>query len=239
MVSPSKNFNLISIIVPCYNEEQTIIKIIDKINNNKIKNKEIIVVDDNSTDNSFHLLSEVSVKYKNLHILQNKKNKGKGYCVRKGIDRSKGDIILIQDADLEYDPNEHIKLIEPILNDCADVVYGSRFFGGSKRRVLYFYHRIANYILTFLSNLTTNLDLTDMETCFKAFKSDIVKNISLKEDRFGFEPEITAKISKIPNCRIYEVGISYNGRKYSEGKKIKLIDAFEALYCILKYKFFN
>lgn len=227
------------IIIPCFNEENTIELIIKKVQENKIKDKKLIVIDDGSYDNTSKILTTLQKSYKNLEVLTNNQNFGKGYCIRLALKKINEGIVLIQDADLEYSPSEHLKLLNPIFEDKADIVYGSRFFGGSERRVLYFYHRVANFILTMLSNLTTNLDLTDMETCFKAFKYDMIKNIDLKENRFGFEPEITSKISKLSNCRVYEVGISYNGRKYEDGKKIKLKDAFVALYCIFRYWIFD
>ena len=227
----------LSIIIPCYNENSTIEKIIDKINNQKNFNKEIIVIDDCSTDGTTEILNNLKDKISYLSI--NEKNHGKGFCIKKGIEKATGDIILIQDADLEYDPAEYEKLIMPIYNDQADVVYGSRFVGSECKRVLYFWHRVANYLLTFLSNMFTNINLTDMEVCYKVFRSDIIKKISLRENRFGFEPEITAKISKIKNIRIYEVGVSYFGRTYSEGKKIRWRDGISAVRCIVYYNLFK
>ena len=226
----------ISIIIPCYNEYTTIKKILEKINNQKNFDKEIIVVDDCSLDGSLEILKNLKNQINSLIL--NKKNYGKGYCIKKGIEIATGDIILIQDADLEYDPNDYEKLLNPIVNDYADVVYGSRFIGSDQKRVLFFWHSIGNKFLTLLSNMFTNLNLTDMECCYKAFRSEIIKNINLKENRFGFEPEITAKISK-KNIKIYEVGIKYYGRKYSEGKKITWKDGFRAIYCILYYNLFN
>ena len=227
---------MITIIIPCYNEAKTIAIIVDKILKfNKYK-FEIIIVDDYSTDGTREILKdEISTKVS--LIIYNEKNYGKGYCIKKGIEKSKGNIILIQDADLEYDPNDYPKLINPIINNHADVVYGSRFVGGDEKRVLFFWHTVANKILTLISNMFTNLNLTDMECGYKVFRSEVLKKITLNQNRFGFEPEITAKISKM-NVRIFEVGVSYFGRTYSEGKKITYKDAFDALYCIIKYNIF-
>ena len=231
----------LSIIIPCYNEEKTIIPLLISINKVQLIDnieKEIIIIDDKSKDDSIYVINKYNQENNSkIKLLINEKNCGKGYSIKKGIDESTGNFIIIQDADLEYSPSEYNKLILPILNNFADVVYGSRFKGGDPHRVLFFWHSIGNKILTFLSNVTTNLNLTDMETCYKLFKSDVIKNIQLKENRFGFEPEITAKISKIKNIRIYEVGISYYGRTYDEGKKINWRDGFRAIYCILKYSF--
>jgi glycosyltransferase involved in cell wall biosynthesis len=227
----------ISIIIPCYNEEKTIKKIIQKVIDNKEFRKEIIVIDDNSTDNSIKILKENS----NLinHLIINDKNYGKGYCIRQGIKVATGDIIIIQDADLEYDPSDYSKLINPIKNGYADVVYGSRFVGSGEKRVLLYWHTVGNFILTQLSNMFTNLNLTDMENCYKIFKSEVIKSITLKENRFGFEPEVTAKISKINNIRIYEVGVKYYGRSYDEGKKINWKDGISAIRCIFYYNLFS
>jgi glycosyltransferase involved in cell wall biosynthesis len=226
----------LSIIIPCYNESNTIEKIINKVINQKDYDKEIIVIDDFSTDGSIEILKNFDEK-KVIKLILNNLNRGKGYCVKKGIEQSTGDIILIQDADLEYDPDDYKKLLKPIINDNADVVYGSRFIGSEQKRVLFFWHSIGNKFLTLLSNIFTNLNLTDMECCYKVFKSEVVKNIELKENRFGFEPEITAKISK-KDIRIFEVGVKYFGRKYSEGKKIGWKDGFRAIYCIVFYNLF-
>tara|TARA_B100001057_G_scaffold491779_1_gene582760 strand:+ start:37 stop:729 length:693 start_codon:yes stop_codon:yes gene_type:complete len=223
----------ISVIIPCYNEEKTIEKIVSKILNLKDLNLEIIIVDDNSTDLSKDII-ENKLKNKINKFIINDRNYGKGYSIRKGFEVASGDVILIQDADLEYDPNDYEKLLKPIKDGFADVVYGSRFIGSEEKRVLYFWHMIGNKILTLISNMLTNLNLTDMEVCYKVFKSDVIKNIELKENRFGFEPEITAKISK-KKIRIYEVGVKYFGRTYSEGKKINWKDGFSALRCIIKY----
>ena len=226
----------LSIIIPCYNESNTIEKIINKVINQKDYDKEIIVIDDFSTDGSIEILKNFDEK-KVIKLIFNNLNRGKGYCVKKGIEQSTGDIILIQDADLEYDPDDYKKLLKPIINDNADVVYGSRFIGSEQKRVLFFWHSIGNKFLTLLSNIFTNLNLTDMECCYKVFKSKVIKDIELKENRFGFEPEITAKISK-KDIRIFEVGVKYFGRKYSEGKKIGWKDGFRAIYCIFFYNLF-
>ena len=223
----------LSIIIPVYNEVKTLEEILKRIKNQTHLDKEIILIDDCSTDGSRELI-ENKLKLQIDKILLNEKNFGKGYSVRQGIKAAEGDIILIQDADLEYSPSDYDKLINPILNNNADVVYGSRFIGSDEKRVLFFWHTIGNKFLTLLSNIFTNLNLTDMENCFKVFRSDIVKNIRLNENRFGFEPEITAKISK-KNFRIYEVGVKYYGRKYKDGKKITWKDGFSAIRCIIYY----
>ena len=205
----------ISIIIPCYNEESTIKEILRKVHAQSKFNKEIIVIDDFSSDNTREILkNEINVQIDK--ILFNDKNYGKGYSIKKGINAASGDYILIQDADLEYDPSDYERLLKPLEKGVADVVYGSRFIGTSERRVLYFWHTVGNKFLTLLSNMFSNLNLTDMEVCYKVFKSNVLKNIDLKENRFGFEPEVTAKLQK--NIKIYEVGISYFGRKYSDGK---------------------
>jgi len=228
---------MISVIIPCYNEKNTIEKIVEKIIALKDLDKEIIIVDDNSTDGTKDILKNIINKNVSK-IYFNETNQGKGFCVKKGIQEAIGDIILIQDADLEYDPREYSKLIKPILDGHADVVYGSRFIGGDERRILFFWHTIANRMLTLLSNMFTNLNLTDMETCYKVFKTDIIKKIDLQEKGFGFDPEVTAKISKL-KPRIFEVGISYFGRTYEQGKKINLKDAFIVLKCIIIYNLFK
>ena len=227
----------ISILIPCYNEEKTIEKIINKILDLKDLNLEIIIVDDNSTDSSRSIIN-TKLKDKIHKLILNDKNYGKGYSIRKGIEAATGEVLIIQDADLEYDPKDYQKLLEPFILGVADVVYGSRFISSDKKRVLYFWHTVGNKILTLLSNIFTNLNLSDMEVGYKAFKTDVIKNIDLKENRFGFEPEVTAKIAK-KSLRLYEVGISYYGRKYNEGKKITWKDGFSAIRCILKYNLFN
>jgi glycosyltransferase involved in cell wall biosynthesis len=227
----------LSVIIPCFNEISTIKEIVSKINNEKNYNKEIIIIDDNSTDGTIEILkNELSEKVD--HIIYNEKNYGKGYSVRKGIEIASGDALIIQDADLEYDPSDYSKLIEPIKNGYADVVYGSRFIGTDQKRVLNYWHSLGNYWLTLISNMLTNINLTDMEVCYKAFKSECIKKIVLKENRFGFEPEITAKIAK-KKLRIYEVGIKYFGRTYVEGKKIGWKDGISAIRCIIFYNLFS
>jgi len=236
--------NKISIIVPAYNEESTINIIADKLLNlyliNNIK-KEIIIINDCSTDNTEHLIQNIiqSNPLAEITYIKHEKNLGKGAAIHSGIKNATGDYLIIQDADLEYDPSEINKLLKPVLDGYADVVYGSRFIGGAPHRILFFWHTIGNKFLTFLSNFFTNLNLTDMETCYKLFKTSIIKTISLQEKRFGFEPEITSKIAKIKGIRIYEVGISYYGRTYLEGKKINWKDGFKAIYCIIRYNLFN
>tara|TARA_Y100000589_G_scaffold146491_1_gene140129 strand:+ start:584 stop:1327 length:744 start_codon:yes stop_codon:yes gene_type:complete len=234
--STKKDEILLSIIVPCFNEIKTIKKIITKIKNSPVKSKEIVIIDDFSNDGSREFLS--MLKDEIITVKFHKINKGKGAAISTGIKSAKGKIIIIQDADLEYDPNEYPNLINPIINNKADIVYGSRFKGGQPHRVVYFWHRVGNGFLTLLSNIFTDLNLSDMETCYKAFRSEIIKNIKIEEKRFGFEPEITAKISK-NDFRIYEVGISYYGRTYKEGKKIGWRDGFKAIWCILKYNLIN
>ena len=227
---------MITIIIPCYNEVKTIEIIVNKILKLNKYEFEIIIVDDYSVDGTREILKD-KLSSKVSLIIYNEKNYGKGFCIKKGIEQSNGNIILIQDADLEYDPNDYPKLINPIINNYADVVYGSRFVGGDEKRVFFFLHTVANKILTLISNIFSNLNLTDMECGYKCFRSEVLKKITLNQNRFGFEPEITAKISKM-NVRIFEVGVSYFGRTYSEGKKITYKDAFNALYCIIRYNIF-
>ena len=223
----------LSVVIPCYNEEKTIRKIVDAVRAAPYEDKEIIVVDDCSKDGTRDVLRGEIVPLV-AKILYHEVNQGKGAALRTGIQAATGDIVIIQDADLEYDPNEYPRLVEPIVQDRADVVFGSRFLGGSEHRVLYFWHRVGNGMLTGLSNMFTNLNLSDMETCYKAFRREIIQGITIEEDRFGFEPEVTAKVAKT-RCRVYEVGISYYGRTYEEGKKIGWRDGVRALQCILKY----
>jgi len=236
----SSNLQKVSIIIPCFNEENTIEKIVNKVLEETLNfsylNFEIIVINDASTDATQKILE----KYENkkFKFLINKKNFGKGYSLKRGINEANGDIILFQDADLEYDPSDYKKLLKPILDGNADVVFGSRFIGSGEKRVLYFWHRIGNLFLTILSNMCSNLNLTDMEIGYKVFRSNIIKKILLQENRFGIEPEITAKIAKT-KCRIYEVGVSYFGRTYQEGKKITWKDGLSAIRCIFYYNFFS
>ena len=227
----------LSIIIPCYNELNTIDAIIDAVNAAPYPDKEIIIVDDYSKDGTRDKLkNSIENSGRVSQVLYHEVNQGKGAALRTGIAAATGDLVIIQDADMEYDPNEYPRLVEPILNNRADVVFGSRFLGGDAHRVLYFWHRVGNGFLTLLSNMFTNLNLTDMETCYKVFRREIIQGIKIEENRFGFEPEITAKIAKL-HCRIFEVGISYYGRTYDEGKKIGWRDGFRAIYCIVKYRF--
>jgi glycosyltransferase involved in cell wall biosynthesis len=226
----------ISVIIPCYNEVSTIEIILKKILKEKKFKKEIIIIDDASTDGTREILKRKIVNSIS-HLILNKKNYGKGFSIRRGIEIATGDIILIQDADLEYDPGDYAKLIEPIANNYADVVYGSRFVGSEKKRVLNYWHSVGNKFLTLLSNMFTNINLTDMEVCYKVFKSNVIKKVKLKENRFGFEPEVTAKIAKM-KVSIFEVGVKYYGRTYADGKKITWIDGISAIRCIFKYNLF-
>ncbi len=226
----------ISIIIPCYNEAETIGNLLSAVLNVKIPyHKEIIIVDDCSSDDSFEIIDNYS-KNSDIKAFRHKQNQGKGASLRTGISHATGDIVIIQDADLEYDPNEYPNLIKPFKDGVADVVYGSRFKGAQAERILYFWHSMGNKFLTLFSNMLTNLNLTDMETCYKVFRRDVIQNIKIRENRFGFEPEVTAKIAAYkPRLRIYEVGISYYGRTYEEGKKINWKDGVAAIWCILKY----
>lgn len=230
----------LSIIIPAFNEEATIYQILDKVSEVNLLNdleKEILIIDDCSSDRTAQFIFDYQHKNPQLKISYHKqiKNQGKGAAIHRGILLANGDYIIIQDADLEYDPEDYNLMLSPLLKGKADVVYGSRFIGGNPRRVLFFWHTIGNKFLTFLSNVFTNLNLTDMETCYKMFKGPILKEINLKEKRFGFEPEVTSKVAKFNDIKIFEVGISYYGRTYNEGKKIGWRDGFRAIYCILKY----
>ncbi len=235
---------ILSIVVPAYNEEATIHNILEKLNEltliDEVK-KEIIVVNDCSKDKTEEVIQSFISSNEKANIIYKKHevNQGKGAALHTGIASATGDFLVIQDADLEYDPNEFNDLLKPLLAGVADVVYGSRFMGGNPHRILFFWHSIGNKFLTFVSNMFTNLNLTDMETCYKMFRTSIVQGLKLKEKRFGFEPEVTAKISRIPKIRIYEIGISYYGRTYDEGKKIGWRDGFRAIYSILKYNLFD
>ena len=231
---------MLSIVIPLYNEVQTIYEVLSKVSGVVLPDsmdREIVIVDDASTDDSCREVERFCQSHPKVKVNLTKqdRNYGKGAALRRGIEASKGEFIVIQDADLEYDPNEYLNLLQPILEGRADVVYGSRFMGGNPHRILFFWHTIGNKFLTFLSNALTNLNLTDMETCYKMFRAEMLKGINLKENRFGFEPEVTAKISRVKGIRIYEVGISYYGRTYDEGKKINWKDGVRALWCILKY----
>lgn len=231
---------LLSIIIPAYNEARTIHLILNKVKTVHLiegLQKEVVIVNDCSTDSTEAAIEQYIAGNPDLNIryLRHEVNAGKGAAIHTGIKHATGDLVIIQDADLEYDPREYNLLIQPIFEGFADVVYGSRFMGGKPHRVLFFWHTIGNKILTFLSNMFTDLNLSDMETCYKLFKREIIQNIQLEEKRFGFEPEVTAKIARIPKIRIYEVGISYYGRTYLEGKKIGWRDGFRAIYCVLKY----
>ena len=237
------NIKKLSIVIPAYNEGNTIHLILDKVAAvNLVQNieKEVIIVNDCSTDHTEEAIQNyISNTNLNIQYFKHDYNQGKGAALHTGISKATGEYLIIQDADLEYDPEEYNDLLKPVIQGHADVVYGSRFMGSNPHRILFFWHTIGNKFLTFLSNLFTNLNLTDMETCYKLFDTKIIQSIALKEKRFGFEPEVTAKISRVPKIRIYEVGISYYGRTFEEGKKIGWKDGFRALYCILKYNLFS
>ena len=235
-------FRTLSIVIPAYNEARTIHLILDCVRAVELINgieKEIIVVNDCSRDNTEQAVQDYMAAHPELpiHYFRHEQNQGKGAALHTGIQAATGEYVIIQDADLEYDPEEYNVLLVPIVSGRADVVYGSRFMGGRPHRVLFFWHSLGNQLLTFLSNAMTNMNLTDMETCYKLFRRDMLQSLNLTEKRFGFEPEVTAKIARVPNVRIYEVGISYHGRTYAEGKKIGWRDGFRAIYCILKFRF--
>jgi len=241
MIKKQNNFKTLSVVIPVYNEKETLEKILKKVDRAPAMGlkKEILLIDDGSKDGTKKLYPKIKKQYKNVVILEKKQNEGKGAALRDGFKKATGEIVIVQDADLEYDPNEYPQLLEPIVTNKADVVYGSRFLSPRPHRVLYYTHYVANKLLTSFSNLFTNLNLTDMETCYKVFRSEVIKGINLKQDRFGFEPEVTAKIRKIKGIRIYEVGISYYGRTYEEGKKIGFKDFLKAIYCVIRYNLFK
>jgi glycosyltransferase involved in cell wall biosynthesis len=229
---------VISIVVPCYNESKTLETIITRVLVADVSGleREIVIVDDGSQDDSVNIAKALAERHPNIRVLEHKTNQGKGAALRTGFEAATGEIILVQDADLEYSPSDYPRLLAPILDDRADVVYGSRFRSGSEMRVLFFWHNVGNSLLTLFSNMMTNLNLTDMETCYKVFRREVIQAVTIQEDRFGFEVEITAKIARMPvRPRIYEVGISYSGRTYSEGKKITWKDGIRAIWCILRY----
>lgn len=227
----------LSVVIPCFNELGTIGKVIEAVKASPVKDCEIIIVDDCSTDGTINLLQS-RIKSEVARVIYHKKNQGKGAALRTGFAAATGDIVIVQDADLEYDPQEYPLLLEPILKGKADVVFGSRFQGSRPHRVVYYWHMVGNKVLTTLSNMFTNLNLSDMETCYKVFRREVIQSIKIEENRFGFEPEITAKVAKM-ECRIYEVGISYYGRTYKEGKKIGWKDGVRAIFCIFKYNLFR
>ncbi len=229
----------LSVVIPCYNEVHTVEALIHRVETAPYPDKEIILVEDGSSDGTREkIANEIAPRKPSLTVIYHDRNRGKGAALRSGFQAASGDIVIVQDADLEYDPNDYPRLLAPILDGRADVVFGSRFSGGDPHRVVYYWHMVGNRLLTTLSNMLTNINLTDMETCYKVFRREVIKSISIEEDRFGFEPEITAKVAKL-GCRIYEVGISYSGRTYKEGKKINWKDGVSALRCILKYNLFR
>ena len=228
----------LSIVIPCYNESKTIRAIVDAVRAAPVAEKEIIVVDDCSSDGTRDIL-RAEIEPLVARVIYHESNQGKGAALRTGFAATTGDVVIVQDADLEYDPQEFPRLLKPVLDGKADVVFGSRFMGAEAHRVVYFWHMVGNRFLTLLSNMFTNLNLTDMETCYKLFRREVLQKIRIEEDRFGFEPEITAKMARLKDCRIYEVGISYYGRTYAEGKKIGWRDGFRALYAIVRYNLFT
>lgn len=227
----------VSVVIPVYNEHRTVMEVIRRVCAVPI-DKEVVVVDDGSSDGTRDILAEHAARDDGVRVLFHDRNRGKGAALRTGIAAVSGEVVIIQDADLEYDPAEYPRLLKPIEQEKADVVYGSRFMGADPHRVLYFWHYVGNKLVTLVSNAFTNVNLTDIETCYKVFRREIIQGMTLEEDRFGFEPEVTAKVAKL-GCRIYEVGISYSGRSYAQGKKITWRDGFRALWCVVKYNLFR